>query len=166
MADFVKEITEVWNQEGVQAGYDRGEILLQKIAEEIRGLQSQRTTITALMQHLEVSGARTTPQYEMFESVRAPDRPQVILDAAAAVVEAASGGLVGECAGGFSRTAAARPESRGQATPRGYRDGAIAVRALRQDRTKHVPTRRNAAFTLTQTVPCNWSGAPFWARRQ
>ena len=94
MADFVKEITEVWNQEGVQAGYDRGEILLEKIAEEIRGLQSQRTTITALMQHLEVSGARTTPQYEMFESVRAPDRPQVILDAAAAVVEAASGGLV------------------------------------------------------------------------
>ncbi len=94
MADFVKEITEVWNQEGVQAGYDRGKILLEKIAEEIRGLQSQRTTITALMQHLEVSGARTTPQYEMFESVRAPDRPQVILDAAAAVVEAASGGLV------------------------------------------------------------------------
>ena len=94
MADFVKEITEVWNQEGVQAGYDRGEILLEKIAEEIRGLQSQRTTITALMQHLEVSGARTTLQYEMFESVRAPDRPQVILDAAAAVVEAASGGLV------------------------------------------------------------------------
>ena len=94
MADFVKEITEVWNQEGVQAGYDRGEILLEKIAEEIRGLQSQRTTITALMQHLEVSGARTTPQYQMFESVRVPDRPQVILDAAAAVVEAASGGLV------------------------------------------------------------------------
>ena len=94
MADFVKQITEVWNQEGVQAGYDRGKILLEKIAEEIRGLQSQRTTITALMQHLEVSGARTTPQYEMFESVRAPDRPQVILDAAAAVVEAASGGLV------------------------------------------------------------------------
>ena len=69
-------------------------ILLEKIAEEIRGLQSQRTTITALMQHLEVSGARTTPQYQMFESVRVPDRPQVILDAAAAVVEAASGGLV------------------------------------------------------------------------
>ena len=50
--------------------------------------------LTALMQHLEVSGARTTAQYQMFESVRVPDRPQVILDAAAAVVEAASGGLV------------------------------------------------------------------------
>ena len=91
MADFVKEITEVWNQEGVQAGYDRGEILLEKIAEEIRGLQSQRTTITALMQHLEASGARSTPQLALFESVRGPDRPQVILDAAAAVLEASSG---------------------------------------------------------------------------
>ena len=94
MADFVKAITEVWNEEGIQAAYDRGTKYLETIAEEIRGLQGQRITVTALMQHLEVSGARTTPQYEMFESVRAPDRPQVILDAAAAVVEAASGGLV------------------------------------------------------------------------
>ena len=94
MPDFVKEITEVWNQEGIQAGYDRGKILLEKITEEIRGLQGQRITVTALMQHLEVSGARTTPQYELFESVKAPDRPQVILDAAAAVLEAASGDLV------------------------------------------------------------------------
>ena len=94
MEDFVKRITEVWNQEGVQAAYDRGKILLEKITEEIRGLQGQRITVTALMQHLEVSGARTTPQYELFESVKAPDRPQVILDAAAAVLEAASGDLV------------------------------------------------------------------------
>ena len=94
MPDFVKEITEVWNQEGIQAGYDRGKILLEKITEEIRGLQGQRITVSALMQHLEASGARTTPQYELFESVKAPDRPQVILDAAAAVLEAASGDLV------------------------------------------------------------------------
>ena len=46
------------------------------------------------MQHLEVSGARTTPQYELFDSVKAPDRPQVILDAAAAVLEATSGGFM------------------------------------------------------------------------
>ena len=94
MADFVKEITEVWNQEGVQAGYDRGEILLETITKEIRGLQGQRITVTALMQHLEVSGARSTAQYQMFESVRVPDRPQVILDAAAAVLEATSDGFV------------------------------------------------------------------------
>ncbi len=94
MVDFVKEITEVWNQEGVQAGYDRGKILLEKITEEIRGLQGQRITVSALMQHLEASGARSTPQLALFESVRGPDRPQVILDAAAAVLEAASGDLV------------------------------------------------------------------------
>ena len=90
MTDFVKAITEVWNEEGLQAAYDRGTILLETIAEGIRGLQSQRTTITALMHHLEASGARTTPQLALFESVRGPDRPQVILDAAA-VVEASSG---------------------------------------------------------------------------
>ena len=94
MADFVKEITEVWNEEGVQAAYDRGTKYLETISEEIRGLQGQRSTITALMQHLEASGARSTPQLALFESVRGPDRPQVILDAAEAVVEATSGDLV------------------------------------------------------------------------
>ena len=96
MADFVKTITEVWNEEGIQAAYDRGTKYLETIADEIRGLQGQRTTITALMQHLEASGARSTPQLALFESVRGPDRPQAILDAAAAVLEASSGdgGLV------------------------------------------------------------------------
>ena len=94
MADFVKEITETWDQEGVQAAYDRGKILLETIAEEIKGLLGQRTTITALMQHLEASGARSTRQMELFDSVRAPDRPQAILDAAAAVLEATSGGFM------------------------------------------------------------------------
>jgi hypothetical protein len=94
MTDFVKAITEVWNEEGIQAAYDRGTKCLETIAEEIRGLQSQRTTVTALIQHLEASGARTTPQLELFESVRVPDRPQVILDAAAAVVEVTSHGSV------------------------------------------------------------------------
>ena len=94
MEDFVKAITEVWNQEGVQDAYDRGKILLETITAEIRGLQGQRITVSALMQHLEVSGARTTPQYELFDSVKAPDRPQVILDAAAAVLEATSKGFM------------------------------------------------------------------------
>ena len=94
MADFVKAITEVWNEEGLQAAYDRGKKFIETIAEEIGVLQSQRTTITALMKHLEASGARTTPQLALFESVRGPDRPQVILDAAEAVVEATSYGFV------------------------------------------------------------------------
>ena len=94
MVDFVKDITKVWDQEGVQAGYDRGKIVLETITKEIRGLQGQRITVSALMQHLEASGARSTPQMALFESVRGPDRPQVILDAAAAVLEAASGDLV------------------------------------------------------------------------
>ncbi len=46
------------------------------------------------MQHLEASGARFTPQLALFESVRVPDGPKVILDAAAAFLEAASGDLV------------------------------------------------------------------------
>lgn len=94
MMDFVKEITEVWNEKGVQAAYDQGKILLGKIAEEMKGLQGQRTTITALMQHLEVSGARSTLQMQLFESVKPADRPPAILDAAAAVLEATSGGFV------------------------------------------------------------------------
>ena len=94
MTDFVKAITEVWNEEGIQSAYDQGKKSLETIAEEIRGLQGQRTTITALMQHLEVAGARTTPQYPLFESVKGPDRPKVILDAAETVVEATSGDLV------------------------------------------------------------------------
>ena len=165
MADFVKEITEVWNQEGVQAGYDRGEILLEKIAEEIRGLQSQRTTLPLSCSILRCPGHEPRSISNVRE--REGARPSA---SDSGCSSSSRGGRVGrfsgECAGGFSRTAAARPESRGQATPRGYRDGAIAVRALRQDRTKHVPTRRNAAFTLTQTVPCNWSGTPRRARRQ
>ena len=94
MADLVKEITEVWNQEGVQDAYDRGKILLETITAEIRGLQGQRTTITALMQHLEASGARSTHQMELIDTVKAPDRPQVILDAAAAVLEVVSEGFM------------------------------------------------------------------------
>ena len=94
MADFVKEITEVWDQEGIQAAYDRGNLLLGKIAEEVRSLQVQRTTITALMQHLEASGARSTPQMGLVKSLNAPDRPQVILDAAEAVLDSSSGMLV------------------------------------------------------------------------
>ena len=42
MADFVKTITEVWNEEGIQAAYDRGTKYLETIADEIRGLQGQR----------------------------------------------------------------------------------------------------------------------------
>lgn len=94
MTDFVKEMTDVWNHEGVQEAYDRGKALLETIADEIRSLQGQRTTITALMQHLEASGARSTPQLELLESVKAPDRPQVILEAAAAVLESTSGGFL------------------------------------------------------------------------
>ena len=55
MTDFVKEITDVWSREGTQEAYDRGKLLIGKIAEEIRGLQAQRATIAALMQHLGAS---------------------------------------------------------------------------------------------------------------
>ena len=79
---------------GAQAAYYRGEILLKEIAEGIKVLQSQRTTITALMGHLELAGARSTPQLELFETVKPTDRPQVILDAATAAVEVASGDLI------------------------------------------------------------------------
>lgn len=92
MEDFVKKITNVWNQQGGQAAHDCGEILLRKIADEIRGLQGQRTAITALMQHFEASGARATAQMSIFENVKPSDRPQVILDAAAAVLGAAAAG--------------------------------------------------------------------------
>ena len=91
MTDFVKEMTDTWNHEGIQEAYDRGEMLLERIATEIRSLQSQRTTITALMQHLEASGARSAPQLPLLESVKASDRPQVILDAAEAVLDSSSG---------------------------------------------------------------------------
>ena len=91
MTDFVKEITDVWNQEGVQEAYDRGRLLLGKITEEIRSLQGQRTTITALMQHLEASGARATRQLTFSENVKPSERPQVILDAAEAVLDSTTG---------------------------------------------------------------------------
>lgn len=91
MTDFVKEMTDVWDREGIQAAYDRGNLLLGKIAEEVRSLHGQRTTITALMQHLEASGARSTPQMGLFKSVNAPDRPQEILDAAETVLDSTSG---------------------------------------------------------------------------
>ena len=94
MTDFVKEITEVWSQEGTQEAYDRGKILLGRIAEEIKNLQGQRTAITALMQHLEASGARATNQLSLLEEVKAQDRPQVILEAAEAVMDSTSGILV------------------------------------------------------------------------
>ena len=92
MDDFVKEVTDVWNQQGMQAAHDRGQILLRKIAGRMRGLQSQRTAITALMQHLEASGARATDQFSFFDNVKPSDRPQVILDAAAAVLGTAVSG--------------------------------------------------------------------------
>lgn len=91
MTDFVKEMTDVWDQEGVQAAYDRGQLLLGKIAEEIRSLHGQQTAITALMQHLESAGAQHSRQITLFESVKAPDRPQEILDAAEAVLDSTSG---------------------------------------------------------------------------
>ena len=94
MKDFVKEITEAWSQEGIQEAYDRGEILLRKINDELRGLHGQRTAITALMQHLEASGARTTPQLPLLEIVKPSDRPQVILDAAEAVLDSSTGILM------------------------------------------------------------------------
>ena len=94
MTDFVKEITDVWNQEGSQEAYDRGKLLLEKIAEEIKGLHGQRAAITALMQHLEASGAQSTHQLTLNESVKAPDRPQVIINAAEAVLDSTSGVLL------------------------------------------------------------------------
>ena len=94
MADFVKEITDVWNHKGTQEAYDRGKLLLEKIAEEIKRLQGQRTAITALMQHLEASGARATAQLPLVPRVNASDRPRVILEAADAVLDSTSGTMV------------------------------------------------------------------------
>lgn len=91
MTDFVKEITDVWSREGIQEAYDRGKILVRKISDEIKNLQGQRTTITVLMQHLEASGARATHQLTLSENVRPSDRPQVILNAAEAVLDSTSG---------------------------------------------------------------------------
>ena len=91
MTDFVKEITDVWSQEGIQEAYDRGKLLIGKISDEIKALQSQRTTIVALMQHLEASGARATRQLTFSENVKPSERPQVILDAAEAVLDSTTG---------------------------------------------------------------------------
>ena len=91
MTDFVKEMTDAWDKEGIQVAYDRGNILLGKIAEEVRRLHGQRTTITALMQHLEAAGAQHSRQITLFKSVKAPDRPKAILEAAEAVLDSTSG---------------------------------------------------------------------------
>ena len=95
MADLVKEITEVWNQAGAQDAYDRGKILLETITEEIRGLQGPTRSPSPLSCNiLRRPGHEARLNMELFDSVRAPDRPQVILDAAAAVLEATSGGFM------------------------------------------------------------------------
>ena len=94
MADFVKQIAEIWNEKGAQAAHDRAEECLETISKETGNLQRQKRAITILLQHLETAGAEASAPAEPPETVRPADRPAEILNAAEAVMEAAPGNPV------------------------------------------------------------------------
>ena len=148
MTDFVKEMTDVWNHEGVQEAYDRGKALLETIADEIRSLQGQRTTITALMQHLEASGGAehaSTRTARKCESAR-PSTGDSGSGGSGPGVHV--GRVLGYCPECSRRTTTTQPEPRSPATTRSYRNCTVAVRVLPQGCAKHLSVRRTPASAI------------------
>ena len=84
MRDYVREMMDVWTNDGDQAAYDLGAKLLQEIESEISSLRTQSAAVSALGLHLQDAGSVNVVEKETrtLDIVQSSERPRLILDAA------------------------------------------------------------------------------------